>query len=354
MPSKPRTGFPGLYRKRGTYFVYQPPTPPGGLRPKPIYLGTTDQTEAILLAESIRRNNFVEDRSAPLRELVQAYLDSKRALGEHKGKATTHSATAPLNRFADWFRVAPAEIKPEQIREWKASMLAENLSRASVAGYLRYAQSFCSWLVRERRLLSNPFEGQKGLFPKSIPTRRDLALTKEWRDRLIDNCPDPHLKAVLFIGFYAGLRRNEILNIRPHWILTSGGRPSHFHVQNEADFSVKDSLAKRVPIAEPLADFLEEFGIDHSPYLIRPDLLPGKHQYRWEWKRRWNTYMKSQSPPFRVTPHTMRHTWFSLLLSAKDPPPIARLESWSGTAAAVIIKTYGHFFADADMINVAN
>lgn len=378
MPKRPSTGVKGLWLKHGKY-CYQPPKQPGLPRPKLIHLSTTDFATAVALVDEIKRREYHRQQSEPLADLVEAYLASKKAEGEHKSRITSDTARPGLNRFTAFFKCQAHEITPEKIRAWKASMLAERkldddgeptdqpaLSRATVAGYLRYAQSFCSWLAREGRILRSPFTGQKGIFPKSIPTQRERVCTKAQRDQLIIRCQDPSLKAVLFLGFHAGLRRQEILNLRPHWIERDpdDGRPAYIRIQNEAGatgkdlaFHVKDSEPKRVPISTPLATFLDrEFGIDDSaPYLIEPQRLPGKNKYRWDWKRRWATYVRSQKLEW-VTPHTMRHTWFTLLLSgpADKRPTLFHLERWSGTAVDTIRKHYAHLFDDRDLIDAAN
>lgn len=351
----------GLYLKHGLY-VYQPPMKEGR-RPKPVHLSTADFAEAIRQVDAIQKRVHFHRITEPLADAVETYLAAKRGQGDHKGRATTHSAVCALNQFQKFFKCAPAAITPAAIREWKAAMLAAGLSRASAAGYMRYAQSFLSWLVREGRLAENPFQGQKGLFPKSIPTRRDRACDKATRDRLIADCDYLPLKAVLFLGFHAGLRRNEILNVRPDWIIRGpNGRPTHLEIRNESDgagglaFAAKDSENRIVPVSTPLADFLaDEYGTHHRPFLIRPDLTPGRHVYRWEWRRRWAAYMKAQGAEW-VTPHTLRHTWFSLLLSAPTDrrPSLLHLERWSGTNTETIKKHYAHLFEDSDLINAAN
>ncbi len=361
MPKPNPYGFPGLQKKHGK-FCYQPPMR-GGLRPRLIHLSTESMAEAVRMADAIRRKQFFAESTEPLAALADAFLTAKAAEGEHKSAVTTATARAALRRFQGAVKCPPREISTAKIREWKAAMLAEGLSRASVSGYMRYAQSFCTWLEREGKVLRNPFAGEKNLFPKSIPTRRGRVCDKATRDRLIAECDYPPLKAVLYIGFHAGLRKNEILNIRPDWISRApDGTPTHIHIRNErgADggiaFAVKDSEAKTVPVSTPLALFLrDEYGLDHSPYLIRPDKPASKYRYRWEWKRRWATYMRAQGVPW-VTVHTMRHTWFTLLLSAPPgtQPSLLHLERWSGTSAETIKKHYAHLVEDSNLINAAN
>lgn len=360
-----RTGLRGLYLKHGKY-VWQPPMR-DGRRPAPVHLSTSDFAEAVAEVARIREAEFIRQATEPMADLIAAFLRDKAAQGEHRGKVTTQTARPGLDRLARFMACPVGHVTTEKVRAWKAAMLAEDLSRATIAGYMRYAQSFFSWLVRERKVSRNPFQGQRGLFPKSIPTKRETALTKEQRDRLLAACDYLPLKAVLFFGFHAGLRRGEILNLRHDWIVRDeAGKPRFIHVQNVRnrdggglEFTIKDAEAKRVPISDPLAAFLvEEYRVDDyagDPFLIRPDLKRGKGKYRWEFRRRWETFMKAQGLP-EVEVHTMRHTWFSLLLSApsdKRPSPL-QLERWSGTAWTTIRKSYAHLLDDGSAINAAN
>lgn len=354
---------PGLYLKRGKY-VWQPPMV-DGRRPSVIYLGTSHLSDAILQVDQMKRARFSRQAIEPMRDLSERFLDSKRRHGSHRSAITTGSARPGLNRFVLFFRGRPpASIRIQDLERWRDAMLAEDLSPASVAGYLRYAQSFCSWMVQRGHLHRNPFDDAKKridrLFPRSLPTRRDRYCSKDLRDRLIDDCPDLDLKAVLFFGFYTGMRRNEILNLRPSWIHTEGALPIRIEVRNErgddgtSPFVIKDGDPKIIPIASPLQRFMTgELDWRHrSPYLIAPEIPHGLNRYRWDWRARWTRYMREQGCPW-VTPHVLRHTWFTLLLSAAPDkrPSILHLERWSGTNSDTIKKHYAHLLEDFDLIN---
>lgn len=360
----------GIYMNRGSY-TYQPPMV-DGIRPAAIRLRTSDLGEAIAKRQQILDRQFQHKLTEPLDALIDRFLADRLASGDHRG--TSHrSFKANLSRFKKHFRCQPSSITPDDLLQWKKSMIAEvrsiegqpdrpALSSASILSYMTYAQAFMSYLEESGEILTNPFRKlPRKSMPQSVPTRRGKHCSKALRDQLLANCTDPLLRPVLYMGFHLGLRRQEILNIRPDWFEHVDGLPAFLHVQNEtgADgtqpFVIKDAEAKRIPINDVLAKFLQQHGTDHSPYFIAPRFKPGKNQYRWEWKRRWSTYMTKQKCPW-VTVHTMRHTFVTLLLSAPPAkrPSLLHLERWTGTDVRTLQKSYAHLIDDPDLINAAN
>lgn len=336
-----------------------------GARPPVIALNTTHLAEAVMRVERLKAARFVRSVAVPMEDLQTRFLASKRQHGAHRSEVTTNSARSATNRFVAFFRGRrPVSIHIGDLERWRNAMLAEGLSPASVAGYLRYAQSFCSWMVQRGALPGNPFDDAKRrvdrLFPQSLPTRRDRYCPKDLRDRLIAECNDLDLKAVLFFGFYTGMRRNELLNLRPAWIHCEGDTPLRIEVRNErgddgtSPFVIKDGTPKIVPIASPLAAFMTgEFDWRRrTPYLIAPEIGHGRNRYRWDWRKRWESYMRLQHCEW-VTPHVLRHTWFTLLLSAPPDrrPSILHLERWSGTNSDTIKKHYAHLLEDRNLID---
>lgn len=348
----------GLYQKRGFYY-YQPPQK-GGLKQAPIALRTRVLADAVDRMAEIKASAREKTAASPMAELVETWIRTKAASKDHRG-ASTRTARPALRRLLKHFRCEPQAVDPSGVERWKTALFAAGLSGATIAGYMRYSQSFFSWLKSQGYVFSNPFT--KDSFPQSIPTRRGKACTKAQRDQLLSDCKGRDLRAVLHLGFYAGMRRDEILNLRFEWLIfNDAGRLTHIHIQNEAAtaatgaWAIKDATAKVVPVCDPLADFLhEEYGLEGKPFIVAPQFKQGKNTYRWDWKRTWRTYMKSQDLTW-VTPHTMRHTFISLLLSARssDRPSLTHIARWTGTAEKTLEKTYAHLFDDPAMINAAN
>ena len=177
---KTATGVRGLYLKHGLY-VYQPPQR-DGFRPPRISLSTADLPEALKLVEEIKRRKFEKAATDPLKDLIAKHLVSKAATGEHRSQHSTNAAKTGLKRFGAFFKVPAAQIRAADILRWKESMLAERkhdsegkptadpaLSRASVASYMRDAQSFMSWLRDRGHILRSPFED----LPEALISPRD-------------------------------------------------------------------------------------------------------------------------------------------------------------------------------------
>lgn len=348
----------GLYLKKGWYYYRGPQRE--GVRPAALALRTRDLAEALKLVREIQAREHLEATREPMKDLVELWLQAKRRSAEHRSEVTTDTARPGLRRFLAACKGSPAAIDTATLERWKVGMLEEGLSKATVAGYLRYTQSFFSWLKKRGHIARNPFDGLN--FPKSLPTKRELVCTKAQRDQLIRECRNPDLKAVLFFGFHAGMRRQEILNLRLEWLVRDArGIPTHVRVQNEqrdsgrAAFTVKDGDAKVIPLTDRLALFLVlEHGTYQRPYLIAPQHRPGKNKYRWDWKRAWDTYMRDQKMEW-VTPHVMRHTFVTLLLSG-DParrPSLLHIARWTGTGVDVLMRTYAHLLDDPGLINAA-
>lgn len=367
----------GLYL-RGDQYIYQPPMVEG-VRPNAIYLGTGDFAEAVLEVEDRKRRDALRAVEEEMQILVDRFLVAKARSKKHKGKVTTDSARIALKRFRERFR-SLGSIRLRDLEAWRDDMIAERkkvrdkkgnhvetgdpaLSLATIAGYLRYAQSLCSWAAKEGIIRRSPFEGAGDLFPKKLPTKRANFCTKEERDRLIQGCDHLDLQAVLFFGFHAGLRRNEILNLRPSWLLRApDGSPTHIHVREDdgkdgtTQFTIKDGEPKVIPMTRPLVEFVVRHRLhEREPYLVAPEIRGGGYRYRWDFKRRWETYMRNQGV-VHVTPHTMRHTFVTLLLSAppEKRPSLLHLERWTGDSVETLKKHYAHLLDDAELINAAN
>ncbi len=66
-------------------------------------------------------------------------------------------------------------------------------------------------------------------------------------------------------------------------------------------------------MADDFYKFLQEFGL-HEPFMIQSDVVQGKGDYRYDFRKPFMEYMESIEFDW-VTPHVMRHTFASLLAS---------------------------------------
>ena len=87
--------------------------------------------------------------------------------------------------------------------------------------------------------------------------RRDW-LEKERIAGVLEAAPNDDLLFILFSGFDAGLRRNEIVEARVSWFDLRNGL---LHVRKSAAFEPKDKEERTIPLIFPRGDFRTEIAI---------------------------------------------------------------------------------------------
>jgi hypothetical protein len=92
------------------------------------------------------------------------------------------------------------------------------------------------------------------------------------------------------------------------------------------------------------AAFLKSYGL-RTPYMLHPEVEKGKSLYRYDFEHYFDDYVRAQNLPFRLTTHIMRHTFASLLASARaeDGGPansIYEIAVWLGDDIRVVQKHY--------------
>jgi integrase len=159
------------------------------------------------------------------------------------------------------------------------------------------------------------------------------------RDRLIREAPTDELRFILFCGFHAGLRFQEIVEARPFWFDLASGI---LYLRKTTTMNFKDREERSIPLTLQFQNFLSSYGL-RAPFMLRPDVAHGKWIYRYDFRASFMKYMRAQGCD-RVTPHTMRHTFASLLVSAGES--IYKVAVWLGDEVATVQKHYGHLTPD--------
>jgi integrase len=72
------------------------------------------------------------------------------------------------------------------------------------------------------------------------------------------------LQFVLYCGFFAGYRKNEIIESRPDWFDMS---LKHVHVKTTETFKAKDKEERTIPMADEFYKFLKKYG-KHEPFSV--------------------------------------------------------------------------------------
>jgi site-specific recombinase XerD len=305
-------------------------------------LGTSDYTEAVSKAAEILENPFLNE-SGPLDSEVVEFLNYKERQNEYS-PASRESKQYALSQFAAFVNTRElAAIKTAEIERYYRH-LQKRVSESTAQGYITTIRSFFNRQVELKRIRSNPVKGVK--LARLDQKSRLLFCSPEHRDKLIANARSDEMKFILYSGFHAGLRKNEIIEARPDWFYLERGA---LHVRATPSFRPKDREARTIPLTSAFQAFLWSYGL-RSPFMLRPDVEKGAALYRYDFRRPFREYVKGQDCEW-VTPHVMRHTFASLLVS--KGVSIYKVAVWMGDDVRVVQKHYAKLFPKDDDIEKA-
>jgi len=279
--------------------------PKGSPRPAPVALGTKDRDDAIrkvLELQGIRRD------SRGIREWASVYRAAAVARGAHR-KATAEQVESVLRTLVDYMgNVDPVVVTREKALVWHESLKSPKRSMATTHRYIRYSRAFFSWMVEQDLIARNPFSRLR--LPKPKQSKRDRFCTREEREYLIEKCDRDDLRGVLILGFFLGLRINEVMNVQWSWI-TKTGNGGFCTVRNTTGgFTTKTGLERMIPLPARASEWLGTQTVTDG-YLIRPDVKQGKARLRWDPEHPFKKLVQECGLPW-VGFHTMRHTFGSL------------------------------------------
>lgn len=233
-------------------------------------------------------------------DMIQAFLNDQFACFSPE---TNRSYKISLSQFFSFFKEDYTTVKPRDIRVWLASLEENGLKPRTINTKLAALKSFYAYCLEEDKMTKNP--AQMVLSPKkedrlpSYLTKRQLALLQEQARK---NHRD---RAIIDTLYATGVRISELLNIKlgdvkweTHqiWIREGKGNKERFVLFTYA-------------CAERLETYLQSRK-DSSEYLIsngRGEALsyPSVEQM----------FKKlSKDLGFKVTPHTLRHTFAAHLM----------------------------------------
>jgi integrase len=191
--------------------------------------------------------------------------------------------------------ITPGRIETyqqERMSEPSRSHPGQTTRPATVNRDLSCLKTMFNRAVRHGIINHNPVSTVRKLPENNIRTR---LLTYEEFDGLLENCP-LHIRPVVMIGFYMGLRLSEIINLTwPEVDLKKG------FVRLTANRTKTDS-ARSVPIHPEVREILQT--LPRGLHTDRVFLFDGKPFY--EFKRSWKTALKNAGIKDFVF-HDLRH-----------------------------------------------
>jgi integrase len=302
-------------------------------------LETSDYAEAVTKALDIRADPFLITAD-PLGAEIEAFIGYKERQNEYS-PASAESKRYALKEFASFVKKAdPSTISPADVQRFYQK-LRGRVVESTAQGYITTLRSFFNRLLETRKVRTNVV---KGVQLARLDTKgRTNFCTPVLRDKLIRKCKRDDLKFVLFCGFHAGMRKNEIIEARPDWFDLGA---KLIHIRKTPTFRPKDRDERTIPMTNEFKAFIKTYGL-RSPFMLHPEVPHGESRYRWDFRRPWAEHVAKHKCPW-VTPHIARRTFASLLASANVS--IYKIAQWLGDDVRVVQQHYAKLLPkDADI-----
>jgi integrase len=237
------------------------------------------------------------------------------------------------------------QITHGSISNWLDSFKRKGSSSDTIQTYARAIKTFVGWLEHSKLVRAGLH--QELHVPDRSPTGRKNWLKAEECARVIAHSKDPTLSFVLYCGFHAGLRKNEIVQARVGWFDLEAGL---LHVQNDpkSGFILKDRENRTVPLTADFKKFLDWFLVRRSgdEFVLHPEKTKGLGFYRVDFRKLFNNHIRRCG--VRCTLHDMRRSFASNLVS--HGVSIYKVARWLGDGVQVVERSYGHLApADSDI-----
>jgi site-specific recombinase XerD len=300
-----------------------------------VSLETRDYPEAVQRAQEIVNRPELQPALAMTAEMdrfVKHKFDTNRF-----SKMSVESKLSILKMFAENVKdIPPVNVTTYQCKAFYNAAKAR-VAPSTAESYMFTLRSFFNWCVAENLCRRNP-AAEVQLDRVDHKGRIHFA-NLETAQRLIAKAPNDDLRFVLFCGFHTGMRKLEIVEAVPEWFNLEART---LEIRTTATFRPKDRDARTVPLTDQFVDFLKTYGL-RSPYVLQPDVVQGKHRYRFDFRRAFNDYMIAQGVPW-ISPHVMRHSFASIC--ASKGIDIYRIATWLGDDVRVVQKHYAKLRPD--------
>ncbi len=340
----------GLYHMPGSRFYWYRWTQEG--KRHAVSLKTDDLAEAIQKAKEIRvgaafpRWNRAKPYTTPLTKLVEDYLTAaqKRRKKPMRPDTAKRQEFILLKFLKDSAAETVMQITKRLIDCWLGELEEAGRSADTVHTYARSLHTFVKYLV-ERSLHSPDVDFD---IPDRAATGRKNWLKLEVANSVIAQSKEDDLAFILYCGFHAGLRRNEICHARAGWFDLEAKK---IHVQNDpaTKFILKDRENRTVEMTDEFREFLTGYLKGKSPrdYALRPEKQPWKSRYRYEFRRAVESHFERCGVECSI--HDMRRSFGSNLASRGES--IYIVAKWMGDLVEVVERSYGHLAPSAGNIN---
>jgi len=319
-------------------------------------LDTTDHGEAVSRALKILESSQSFNYKGSLEAAVNEFISFKT----QKNKFSVNSTVGKKGILLDFAKIAEKNIpvstlSPSHINKFFTAK--KSCTESTKAGYKATIQSFLTWCVDVKKLFIEDSRRALQDYSYTIQAKHTY-LTLEEIQEVIDASTDEEITYILVCGAFLGMRKDEIINSRASWFEFDPPTPVCF-IQNLDKvtatksgldpFKVK-SKERRVPISPSVLQWLKNFVSTKVDYCLSPESRKGKHRYRYDYRTKYEAFVKKVSPNKDFGSHTLRHS-FATNLAMKNTA-IGFIAQYLGDSVKTTERHYAQFLPTVQSVEV--
>lgn len=344
MPKILKTAEEHIYKRGDTYWIY---FRSGGVRVRES-LGVKTKREALQKVFQYRIGGIRSEFGTPLKALAKVYIAEETDSGNFT-PSTARGTAGVIDRVARTLKLKTAdEVSPESPQVVYERF--QDRSEATARTYAMRWHAFCKWLADRGHVNSLP--AQVEYSKRRMVARRTNTVSMDTARALVESTPRDDVKFVLYCGFFAGMRRNEIVMSKPGWFNLSEGviripEAEETTIKSGKVFvwRTKNRLARSIPIHREFKEFLSGFLDRTAIFCLAPEAEGDI--YRYDIRRPFEDAIRAfreAKPgvlPSVCSMHTARHSWISALANSGKYSS-TQISMWSGDQVRTIESNYMH------------
>jgi integrase len=265
-------------------------------------------------------------------------------LKTHRSRAHHQWMTYQWAHFKTEFSKAQtlSQVARSHVEELKMRWVELGKPAVTINGFLKAMRSAYNHSIKLGAYNgANPFSRCE-MIPE--PKTEKGALTKAEFGKLYETAcihgkvrESKDIQIVFALGYYAGLRKEEIINVQWSWI---DWKRKILAVRQDAHFTTKNKKDREIPLSPSLAKILKPFKSE-TGFIYRPEKKAGVNRhYRTDFKKAFANVSNKAGLQW-VTPHILRHSFATNLI--KTGASIALVSKWLGHQSIdVTVDVYGH------------
>lgn len=289
-----------------------------------------------------------------VKELAETWLRDYKEDEIRESSYLTLSRAVTCHIIPELGNLKVRDVKPAHIKHFMNSM--SNLSHNSQRNNLGIARALFGVAVENEMILRNPCVSS--IHPTGDTPKEKVPLTPEQTQVMLDKARGTKIHLFVLLGFYAGLRRGELLGLQWQDIDFTEGTvsvkrsvaPTKEHPGGELCAALKsDSAERTIPLPWPVLDEIRAAKAKSKSLFLTPGPGGGIMKFTtldYQWKK------LTKDLGFEVNPHLMRHTritrWFEQGLDIKEIQYLAGHASLDMT-----LGIYTHYQAELRMKDTA-